>query len=125
MIRLPMLGAMPPARSPARPPVARRAVAPLSAALLALSMALALSGCGAGPGSASSAPPETTAGAGDASANPSADTDPNKGDKYDDTPALSSVQVYSAGFPEKEAWRFWLGSSIKPWSRTSRAWGRG
>jgi hypothetical protein len=44
-------------------------------------------------------------------ANPSADTDPNKGDKYDDTPALSSVQVYSAGFPEKEAWRFWLGSS--------------
>ena len=43
--------------------------------------------------------------------NPSVDTDPDKSDKYDDTPALTSVQVYSSGFPEAKAWRYWLGSA--------------
>jgi cytochrome c peroxidase len=70
MTRLPMFGAMPTARSPARALVPRRVFAPLSAALLAL----ALSACGTGPGSASSAVPDAGAGMGDATANPAADT---------------------------------------------------
>ena len=70
MTRLPMFGAMPTARSPARALVPRRVFAPLSAALLAL----ALSACGTGPGSASSAVPDAGAGMGDTTANPAADT---------------------------------------------------
>jgi hypothetical protein len=70
MTRLPMFGAMPAARSPARAPVPRRELVPLSAALLAL----ALSACGTGLGSTRSAVPDATAGVGDATANPAADT---------------------------------------------------
>ncbi len=43
--------------------------------------------------------------------NPSSDTDTDKSDKYDSTPALSSVQVYGEGFPASKAWRYWLGSA--------------
>jgi hypothetical protein len=44
-------------------------------------------------------------------ADPSADTDPTKGDKWDDTPALTSVQVHGKDFPEDKAWRYWKGSA--------------
>lgn len=43
--------------------------------------------------------------------NPSSDTDPDKSDKHDATPALSSVQVYGSDFPASKAWRYWLGSA--------------
>lgn len=43
--------------------------------------------------------------------NPEHDTNPDKSDKHDSTPALSSVQVYGEGFPASKAWRYWLGSS--------------
>lgn len=42
---------------------------------------------------------------------PSLDTDPDKSDKWDDTPALSSVQARSIDHPEAQAWRYWGGSS--------------
>lgn len=42
---------------------------------------------------------------------PSLDTDADKTDKWDDTPALSSVQARSIHHPEAEAWRYWGGSS--------------
>lgn len=41
----------------------------------------------------------------------SLDTDPDKSDKWDDTPALASVQVHARDLPEEKAWRYWKGSA--------------
>lgn len=43
--------------------------------------------------------------------NPSQDTDQDKSDKWDDSPALSSVQIHGAGIEEDRAWRYWRGSA--------------
>ncbi len=42
---------------------------------------------------------------------PSADTDSDKSDKWDDTPGLSSVQVHAFDQPAGQAWRYWGGSA--------------
>lgn len=43
--------------------------------------------------------------------NPATTTGPKPGQKWDDTPGLTSVQVYDANRPVKERWRHWAGDA--------------